>query len=108
MLYSSIEYGYLGIKRGAKRQKNRTEAEMTKRQIEEVLLVRNGEETLHRSEDPLRSSELGDQSLKGLGYAAAKQPSPWHSEAPFSKTGTRRTLIFWAIDGPVSRGIKGK
>ena len=43
--------------------------------------VRSGEETLRHdvalrhSEDPLRSSEPGDQSLKGLGYAAAKQPS---------------------------------
>ena len=79
-----------------------------------MLLVRSGEETLHRgvalscNEDPFHSSELGDQSLKGLGYAATKQPSSRRSEAPFFKTGTQRTLILWAIDGPVSQGIKGK
>ena len=79
-----------------------------------MLLVHIGEEilrhgvALHRREDLLRSSEPGDQTLKGLDYITAKQPSTRRNEALFSKTGTRRTLIFWAIDGPVSRGIKGK
>ena len=76
--------------KGQLKEKNRTEAEMIKMQTLEVLLVRSGAETLRRSEDPLCSNEPGDQSLKGLGYVAVKQPLPWRSETPFSKTGTQR------------------
>ena len=89
ILYCSIEYGNVGIKRAAKRQKNRTKAEMTKRRIAEVILVRCGEElrrcVLRRSEDTHCRCELVDQSFKGLGYVVAKQPLPLGSEAPFPK-----------------------
>ena len=64
--------------------------------VVERLLVRRGKETLRCGEalchckdalchckDPLRNSEPVDQSLKGLGYAAAKQPSLLRSEVPF-------------------------
>ena len=68
----------------AKRQKNRIEAEMTKRWIAVVLLVHRGE-ALHRCEDPPHSNKPEDQRLVGLGYAAVKQPSPLHSQVPFPK-----------------------
>ena len=58
-----------------KDKKTRTEAEMIKRHTTERLLVRRGE-ALCRCEDPLRSNELVDQSLKGFDYATMKQPSP--------------------------------
>ena len=61
-----------------KDKKTRTEAKMTKRRTTERLLV-------HRCEDPLCNSEPVDQSLKGFGYVAAKQPSSLHSEVPFPK-----------------------
>ena len=74
-----------------KDRKTEAEAEITNRRTVEVLLVRYGEETLCHdialcySEDPLRNSEPGDQRLKGLSYAAAKQPSSRRSKVPFPK-----------------------
>ena len=69
------------------------EVEMTKMRTRERLLIHHSEESLrrgealHRYEDPLHSSEPVDQSLKGVGYAAVKQPSPLRSEVPFPKRG---------------------
>ena len=56
-----------------KDRKTRTKEEMTKRRTAEKLLVRHGEETL-RCEDPLHCNKPVDESLKGFGYAATKQP----------------------------------
>ena len=105
ILYFSIEYGDVGIKRAAKRQKNRAEAEMTKRQHHKGLRVRRCEdplrsdEALHRCEDLLRRSEPENLKSKASG-------SPQRSEVPFPLRELEKTLAFWAIDGPTSRGIK--
>ena len=51
--------------------------------------------------EALRRSELGSRFFRASG-------TPRLSKVSLSKTGVLQTLIFWAIDGPVSRGIKWK
>ena len=61
---------------------------MIKRRTIEVLLVRRDEESseaLRCCKGGLRSSKLVDKILKGLSYAAAKQPSSLCSKVPFPK-----------------------
>ena len=78
----------------------------------ERLLVHCDEETLrrvealHHCEDPLHHSEPESLKSKAMGPPLRSHLRCGEARFPFHYGNLKKTLAFWAIDGPTSRGIK--
>ena len=83
----------LESKRVAKREKNRAEVEMTKRQHHKGLQVR-------RCEDPLRCGELESLKSKASGSPLRSHLCRREARFPFHYGNSKKTLAFGPLISP--------